>query len=97
MEKVDAKSLILGVLLSISVSGLYESVFYLLQGMTLEANSSSVATLVTFLIVLVYFWVFFLKTKNRGEPRTTHGRLGEKTEESEQEKLKREFQHRVIA
>jgi low temperature requirement protein LtrA len=97
MEKVDAKSLILGVLVSIVALGLYETIFYLLQSKTLEQNSSAAATLATFLIALVYFWAFFLRTAKRGETKATHKALAEKPEETEQEKLKREFQHRVIA
>ncbi len=96
MEKVDAKNLILGILISVAMSGLYETVFYGLQGLAVEATNSSVATLVSLVIVLVYFWVFFLRSENVGEHRTTRKGSAENAEETEQEKLRREFKQRTI-
>jgi large-conductance mechanosensitive channel len=108
MEKIDARNLILGVFLSITAAGFYDSVFYSSQSKTIEAYSSALASLVTFIITGIYFWVFFLRAKNKSglEPiqALTENKKKEKEkkeleqpQETEQEKLKREFKQRVIA
>jgi ABC-type siderophore export system fused ATPase/permease subunit len=108
MEKIDARSLILGILLSIAVAGLYFAVFYFLQGKTIETNSTSLVSLLTFAGTGIYFWVFFVRGKTKKGFELTQKALAknkeekenktlELQEETEQEKLKREFQGRVIA
>jgi hypothetical protein len=108
MEKINARSFILGILLSIAVAGLYNAVFYFLQGKPIETNSSSFASLLTFAGTGVYFWAFFVRGKSKKGFGSTQKALAknkeekereasEKPEETEQEQLRREFQRRVIA
>ena len=65
MEKIDVRSLILGILLSLVVAGFYDSVSYFLEGKTIETNSASFASLVTFAVTGIFFWAFFVRGKNQ--------------------------------
>jgi drug/metabolite transporter (DMT)-like permease len=67
MPKIDALSLMLGVLLSIVVTGCYNSAFYFFQtpDKITEFNSAFLATLLTFVLFAFYglFFFFFLKKR----------------------------------
>lgn len=65
MAKIDALSLVLGVLLSIVITGFYDSVFYFLQlpAKMTEFNSSFWATIITFIIFALYTLLFFFLFK----------------------------------
>jgi hypothetical protein len=73
MAKIDALSLVLGVLLSIVVTGFYDSVFYFFQlpeKMT-EFNSSFWATIITFIIFASYTLFFFFLFKKEDKAPTS--------------------------
>ena len=108
MKEIDARSLILGVLFCVTAAVFYETVFYSLLAKTIDTNSSILASLVTMTVTGVYFGIFFIRGKNRNRFELTQKTIVknkeekennqlEQTEESEQEKLKREFQQRKIA
>ena len=68
MARIDFWSLILGVLLSIVGAGIYDFVFYLLQGSskTAEIQSSFWATIITTIIFIAYSVFFFLIKSGNG-------------------------------
>jgi sortase (surface protein transpeptidase) len=86
---------------------LYNAVFYFLQGKKIETNSTLFASLLTFVGTGIYFWAFFVRGKTKKGFELTQKALAEnkeekenkvleQSEETEQEKLKREFKGRVI-
>jgi hypothetical protein len=108
MEKIDARSLILGISLSLAAAGFYDAVSYFLEGKTIETNIASFASLVTFAVTGIFFWAFFVRGKNQNGFGLTQKALAKNREEkennglgwleeTEQEKLRREFHGRVIA
>jgi len=96
MEQLHTKSLILGILLSVNVVGLYESVFYLVLGKTSEANAAILATISILAITMIYVWPFFLRGHKASAKSREDRKEEDKAEETEEEKLKREFQQRMI-
>ena len=107
MKEIDARSLILGVLFCVTAAVFYETVFHSLLAKTIYTNSLILASLVTITVTGVYFWIFFIRGKNGNGFELTQKTLVknkeekenkqlEQPEESEQEKLKREFKHRII-
>ena len=108
MEKIDERILILGILLSLAVAGFYDAVSCFLEGKTIETNRASFASLVTFAVTGIYCWAFFMRSKNEKGFDLAQKALAKKREEkennglgwleeTEQEKLRREFHGRVIA
>jgi phosphotransferase system glucose/maltose/N-acetylglucosamine-specific IIC component len=71
MARIDFWSLILGVLLSIVGAGIYDYVFYLLQGpiKTAEIQSSFWATIITSIIFVGYLIFFYYLIKKKGNKK----------------------------
>ena len=96
MEQLHTKSLILGILLSVNVVGLYESVFYLVLGKTSEANAAILTTISILAITMIYVWPFFMRGHKASAKSREDRKEEDKAEKTEEEKLKREFQQRMI-
>ena len=102
MDKLDLRSIIFGVILSVLVTGLYDTVFYLALGKTTEEWGSMIASIGT----VIFLWVFWKYLSGRlgtpVEPQQVNKReeevrkQPEQPEETESEKLKREFQNREL-
>jgi hypothetical protein len=56
MAKVDKKGLVWGLLLSVVVNGLYETVKSLMEGNTYEETIVFVATCFVAVVVMIAFW-----------------------------------------
>jgi len=65
--KIDVFTLILGVLLSIVGAGIYEFLFYILQGpnKVVEVQSAFWATILTSVIFVGYAMFFFISVKKK--------------------------------
>ena len=63
MAKIDVLSLVLGVILSVLVTGFYNFFFYLFQGEMAEMIGALWATILTFIVTVLYLIYFFLAFK----------------------------------
>ena len=59
-EKLDMKSILIGIMISLSVQGFYETIFYFLQGKFVEESASLFASYIVIVVVYLTYYLMDL-------------------------------------
>jgi hypothetical protein len=74
MEKIDAASLLLGIILALNVTGAYDTAFYALEERTTDAWNALFASMLILEILVIYLLVAYPRLK---KTRKKHDKASE--------------------